>query len=62
MVANCQIDVSTSFKKLQAERLVADTVIRELTPLEDTKDIAALRDYLTNVNMKVEVGTRCSCI
>ncbi|KIM67254.1 hypothetical protein SCLCIDRAFT_109168 [Scleroderma citrinum Foug A] len=55
-------DVSTSFKKLQAERLVADTVIRELTPLEDTKDIAALRDYLTNINMKVEVGTRSSSI
>lgn len=62
IVVNRQIDVSTSFKKLQAERLVADTVIRELTPLEDTKDIAALRDYLTNINMKVEVGTRSSSI
>ncbi|KAL4071000.1 hypothetical protein J3A83DRAFT_4130766 [Scleroderma citrinum] len=48
-------DVSTSFKKLQAERLAADSVIRELTPLEDTKDLGALRDYLTNINMKVEL-------
>ncbi|KAG6334299.1 hypothetical protein ID866_4796 [Astraeus odoratus] len=49
-------DVSTSFKKLQAERLAVDGVMRELTPLEDVKDVTAVRDYLTNVNMKVELG------
>ncbi|KAH7883657.1 hypothetical protein F5I97DRAFT_1938352 [Phlebopus sp. FC_14] len=49
-------DVSTSFKRLQAERQAFDTVIRELTPMEDTKDIAALRDYLANINMKSELS------
>ncbi|KAF8843985.1 hypothetical protein BDN67DRAFT_47117 [Paxillus ammoniavirescens] len=49
-------DISTSFKRLQAERRAADSVIRELTPLEDTKDAAVLRDYLVNINMKVEVS------
>ncbi|KIJ68369.1 hypothetical protein HYDPIDRAFT_165234 [Hydnomerulius pinastri MD-312] len=49
-------DVSTSFKRLQAERRAADGIIRELTPLEDTKDVTALRDYLVNVNMKVELS------
>ncbi|KAF9229358.1 hypothetical protein BS17DRAFT_689886 [Gyrodon lividus] len=49
-------DVSTSFKRLQAERRAADGVIRELTPLEDIKDPDALRDYLVNVNMKVELS------
>ncbi|KIK93656.1 hypothetical protein PAXRUDRAFT_828758 [Paxillus rubicundulus Ve08.2h10] len=49
-------DISTSFKRLQAERQAADSVIRELTPLEDTKDAAVLRDYLVNINMKVELS------
>ncbi|KAI6047574.1 hypothetical protein EDC04DRAFT_2619028 [Pisolithus marmoratus] len=49
-------DMSSSFKKLQAERLAADALVRELTPLEDIKDIAALRDYLTNMNMKLELS------
>lgn len=49
------VDVSTSFKKLQAERNAADAVIRELTPLEGTKDVVALRDYFSNVSAKDEV-------
>lgn len=48
-------DVSTSFKKLQAERSAVDDVIRELTPLEDVDDATVLRDYLSNVNMKTEL-------
>ncbi|KAG1870019.1 hypothetical protein F4604DRAFT_1583898 [Suillus subluteus] len=48
-------DVSTSFKKLQAERSAVDDVIRELTPLEDADDATALRDYLSNMNMKTEL-------
>jgi hypothetical protein len=47
--------VSTSFKKLQAERSAVDDVVRELTPLEDADDATVLRDYLTNLNMKTEV-------
>jgi len=34
-----------------------DCVISELTPLEGSRDVAALREYLINVNMKVEVST-----
>lgn len=49
-------DMSTSFKKLQAEWLAADALVRELTPLEDIKNVAALRDYLTNMNMKLELS------
>lgn len=49
-------DMSTSFKKLQAERFAADALICELTPLEDVKNVAALRDYLTNMNMKLELS------
>lgn len=48
-------DVSTSFKKLQAERSAVNDVIRELTPLEDADDATVLRDYLSNMNMKTEL-------
>ncbi|KAI6007349.1 hypothetical protein EDD15DRAFT_49652 [Pisolithus albus] len=49
-------DMSTSFQKLQAEWLAADALVRELTPLEDIKNVAALRDYLTSMNMKLELS------
>ncbi|KAG2350442.1 hypothetical protein BDR05DRAFT_899421 [Suillus weaverae] len=49
-------DVSTSFKKLQAERSAVNDVIRELTPLEDVDDATVLRDYLSNMNMKTELA------
>ncbi|KAI6136699.1 hypothetical protein F5141DRAFT_1185604 [Pisolithus sp. B1] len=49
-------DMSTSFKKLQAERLAVDALVRELTPLEDIRNVAALRDYLSNMNMKLELS------
>lgn len=48
-------DVSTTFKRLQAERLAVNDVIRELTPLEDADDATVLRDYLSNMNMKTEL-------
>ena len=48
--------MSTSFKKLQVERRDIDGVISELTPLKGSKDVAALREYLVNVNMKIEVS------
>ncbi|KAG9314425.1 hypothetical protein JVU11DRAFT_5222 [Chiua virens] len=49
-------DVSIAFKKLQAERQEIDSIITELTPLESSKDVAALREYLVSVSMKVEFG------
>ncbi|KII93210.1 hypothetical protein PLICRDRAFT_35393 [Plicaturopsis crispa FD-325 SS-3] len=49
-------DVSKSFKRLQAEKVAADTVLRELTPLETIQDADSLRDYLQNAAMKAEIS------
>ncbi|KAK7058901.1 hypothetical protein VNI00_001525 [Paramarasmius palmivorus] len=49
-------DVSTSFKRLQAEKLAADAILRELTPVESTKDTDSLRDYLQNMKLKIEIS------
>jgi glutaredoxin 2 len=48
-------DVSMSFKRLQAEKMAADSVIRELTPVDGVTDTGGLRDYLQNIALKVEV-------
>ncbi|TFK41095.1 hypothetical protein BDQ12DRAFT_710926 [Crucibulum laeve] len=48
-------DVSTSFKRLQAEKLAADTVLRELTPLESIQDHVALKDYLRSMAAEAEM-------
>jgi glutaredoxin 2 len=55
-------DVSTSFKKLQAEKTAVDAVLRELTPLNGIQDSESLRDYFQNMSSKVEVGQIISCI
>ncbi|ELU43102.1 vesicle-mediated transport-related protein [Rhizoctonia solani AG-1 IA] len=47
-------DISTSFKRLQAEKVAADKLIKELSPLEGIADLDGLRAYLTNQKMKVE--------
>ena len=49
-------DVSTSFKRLQAEKLAADRVLRELTSVESVTEADALRDFLQNMNFKNEVS------
>ncbi|KAJ7783868.1 hypothetical protein DFH07DRAFT_908919 [Mycena maculata] len=49
-------DVSTSFKRLQAEKAAADVVLRELTPLETISDSQALRDFVQNVILKSEIS------
>lgn len=51
------LDVSTSFKRLQAEKLAADAVLRELTPLESLQESDALRDYLQNMSAKAKVNS-----
>ncbi|KAI1793914.1 peroxisomal membrane anchor protein conserved region-domain-containing protein [Ganoderma leucocontextum] len=48
-------DVSTSFKRLQAEKLAADRVLRELTSVESVTEVDALRDFLQNMNFKTEM-------
>jgi hypothetical protein len=47
-----------SFKRLQAEKYAADAILRELTPLEGITDSGALRDYLQNLSLKIEVRNR----
>lgn len=48
-------DVSTSFKRLQAEKVAADRVLQELTPVESITDVESLRDFIQNMNLKTEV-------
>jgi glutaredoxin 2 len=47
-----------SFKRLQAEKYAADAILRELTPVEGITDAGALRDYLQNLSLKIEVRNR----
>ena len=58
------VDVSTSFKRLQAEKLAADKILQELTPLQSVQEVESLRDYLQNMTLKTEVRLNCplSCI
>ncbi|KAJ7038120.1 hypothetical protein C8F04DRAFT_1220408 [Mycena alexandri] len=49
-------DVSTSFKRLQAEKAAADAILRELTPLETISDSQAFRDFVQNVVLKSEIS------
>jgi len=51
--------VSTSFKRLQAEKIAADAVLRELTPIETIQDAGGLKDYLKNIGAKQEVRWAC---
>ncbi|KAJ3568074.1 hypothetical protein NP233_g5956 [Leucocoprinus birnbaumii] len=48
-------DVSTSFKRLQAEKLAADSVLRDMTPLESIQDATALKEWFESLNSKNEV-------
>ena len=54
-MAHLEADVSTSFKRLQAEKLAADRVLRELTSVESVTEVEALRDFLQNMSFKAEV-------
>ncbi|KZT30459.1 hypothetical protein NEOLEDRAFT_1173883 [Neolentinus lepideus HHB14362 ss-1] len=49
-------DVSTSFKRLQTEKLAADRVLKEFTPLESLKDAEDLRDFLQNNKSQAEMA------
>jgi hypothetical protein len=49
-------DVSKSFKRLQAEKLAADAVLREATPLESIKDADGLRELFKNLKAKDDVS------
>ncbi|KAG8872196.1 hypothetical protein FRB97_007889 [Tulasnella sp. 331] len=50
-------DVSKSFKRLQAEKVAADKILKEMTPLEGIVDADGLREHLRNVAMKTEMST-----
>lgn len=57
-IADLSSDVSTSFKRIQAEKLAADAVLREFTPIETMQDVDGLRNYMENLNLKTEVCHR----
>ncbi|KAF8168038.1 hypothetical protein B0H34DRAFT_804053 [Crassisporium funariophilum] len=48
-------DVSTSFKRLQAEKQAADAILRENSPLESIKDATALTEFFSNLRAKDQV-------
>ncbi|KAF9785533.1 hypothetical protein BJ322DRAFT_1006501 [Thelephora terrestris] len=48
-------DVSSSFKRLQAEKLAADRLLQELTPLQTIQDTEGLKEYIKNINLQSEV-------
>lgn len=49
------LDVSNSFKQLQANKEAVDKVIRELTPVESVTDGEGLREHLQSLIAKDEV-------
>ncbi|KAJ6519903.1 hypothetical protein C8R45DRAFT_1048644 [Mycena sanguinolenta] len=55
-ILTCLLDVSTSFKRLQAEKAAADAVLKELTPIETITDSQALRDFVQNIVLKSEIS------
>lgn len=50
------LDISTSFKRLQAEKVAADKLIKEVSSLEGLSDLDGFRDYLLNQKMKIEAS------
>lgn len=53
-------DVSASFAELQAEKLAADNVLQEMTPVQGCQDAVGLHNYLQNTQLKVEVRSHAS--
>ncbi|KIJ38525.1 hypothetical protein M422DRAFT_50052 [Sphaerobolus stellatus SS14] len=51
------VDVSTSFKRLQAEKHAADRILKELTPIESIMDVEGLEDHLKNLDLKTQIST-----
>ncbi|KAJ1311081.1 hypothetical protein OPQ81_009585 [Rhizoctonia solani] len=49
-------DISTSFKRLQGEKVAADKLIKEVSHLEGISDLDGLRVYLMDQKMKVELS------
>ncbi|KAG8903842.1 hypothetical protein FRB99_002657 [Tulasnella sp. 403] len=50
-------DVSKSFKRIQAEKVAVERVLKEFTPLEGISDAEGLREHLRNINLKAEMST-----
>jgi len=55
-VAQLPADVSTSFKRLQVEKLAADAILHEVSPLESIHDATALREFFTELKTKDQVS------
>lgn len=55
LTGGIRVDVSSSFKRLQAEKLAADKLLQELTPLQSIQDAEGLKEYIKNINLQSEV-------
>ncbi|KIO20881.1 hypothetical protein M407DRAFT_81071 [Tulasnella calospora MUT 4182] len=49
-------DVSKSFKRLQAEKVAAEQVLKDMTPLESISETESLRDHLRTLALKAEIS------
>ncbi|KAG8894748.1 hypothetical protein FRC01_012779, partial [Tulasnella sp. 417] len=49
-------DVSKSFKRLQAEKVAAEQVLRDMTPLESISETDSLRDHFRTLALKAEIS------
>ncbi|KAF8523131.1 peroxisomal membrane anchor protein conserved region-domain-containing protein [Hysterangium stoloniferum] len=49
-------DISSSFKRLQAEKDLADQVLKDHTPVESILDVDTLRDHFKNMKMRAEIS------
>ena len=56
-MSDCPL-IRSSFKRLQAEKLAADRVLRDLTSVESVTEADTLRDFLRNMNFKNKVSKR----
>ncbi|KAI0067728.1 hypothetical protein BV25DRAFT_1834756 [Artomyces pyxidatus] len=49
-------DISASFKKLQSEKMEADKLLQEFTPVQSIQDTQGLRDHFESMQLKAEIS------
>lgn len=49
--------MSKSFKRLQAEKVAAEQVLKDMTPLESISETESLRDHFRTQALKAEVNS-----
>jgi hypothetical protein len=49
------VEISSAYKRLQADKIAVDKIVRELTPLNGIGDLEAFESHLKNLNGRTEV-------